>query len=54
MTEPDYKDLFRRMCGYYLSLMDGDTHQIGDAYALMKKHNVVDENDEEIYEDDEE
>ena len=54
MSEPDYKELFKRMCSYYCSLMDGDTHQIECAYDLMKKHNIVDEDGEEIYEDDEE
>ena len=54
MIEPDYKDLFKQMCSYYCSLMEGDTHLVEDAYALMRKHNIVDENGEEIYEDEDE
>jgi hypothetical protein len=49
-----YKGLFKRMCGYYCSLMDGDTHHVEDAYALMKEHGIVDEDGEEIYEEEDE
>ena len=31
------------MAGYYISLMEGDTHQIEDAYAFMKERGWVDE-----------
>ena len=52
--EINYKALFEQMCGYYLSLMDGDTHRIEDAYSLMERHGIVDEDGEEIYEDEDE
>lgn len=39
----DYYFAFLLMCGYYLSAMEGDTHRIEDAYALMKEHGIVDE-----------
>lgn len=48
------RDLFEEMCVYYLSLMEGDTHMIDDAYALMKREGIVDETGERIYKEDEE
>ena len=43
---------FEKMCHYYLSLTEGDDHQIDDAYALMRKHGIVDEYGFEICEED--
>jgi hypothetical protein len=36
------------MVGHYLSLFEGDTHQIEDAYKLMKKLGYVDEDGFEL------
>ena len=44
----EYEVLFRDMCSYYLSLMEGDTHHIEKAYALMKEHGIVDEDGFEV------
>ena len=48
-----YKDLFKRMCSYYISLMEGDTLYTEEAYKLMEAHGIVDEDGEEIYDEDE-
>lgn len=48
------RELFLEMCRYYLSLMEGDTHLIEDAYALMKEQGVVDEDGFENYNGDDE
>lgn len=37
------------MVEYYLSLMEGATHRIGDAYKLMKALGYVDEDGFPIY-----
>jgi hypothetical protein len=42
---------FKLLAYYYLSLMEGDTHLIEDAYELLRNHGIVDENGERIYED---
>jgi hypothetical protein len=47
------RDKFEQMCRYYLSLMEGDTHMIEDAYTLMKREGIVDEDGFQIYEEDE-
>ena len=46
--ETNYKHLFFRMCYFYLSLTAGDTHNIDEAFALMREHGVVDEDGFEI------
>ena len=43
-----YRNAFHELAGYYLSLMDGDTHKIGDAYTLLQKEGIVDENGFEL------
>jgi len=48
------REKFEAMCRYYVSLMEGDTHMVDDAYDLMKKEGIVDEDGEQIYEEDEE
>lgn len=42
----EYKHLFHKMCKYYLSLIDGDTHYVTDALNLMEDYDIVDENGE--------
>jgi hypothetical protein len=46
-----YKVAFRDMCRYYASLMDGDDLYISDAYELMQKFGIMDENEELICDD---
>jgi len=48
------RDKFEQMCAYYMSLMDGDTHRIEDAFDLMKKEKVIDEDGEWIDHNEEE
>ena len=48
-----YKNDFLTMCDYYYSLFEGDTHLVDDAIELMRKHGLVDENGERIYDEDE-
>ncbi len=46
MQERRYKEIedkFKLMCSYYLSIMEGDTHIVDDAYSLMKEEGIVDE-----------
>ena len=50
----DYADAFALMCQYYLSLMDGDDHMVDEAFTLMRKHGIVDEDGFPIDEDEEE
>jgi hypothetical protein len=45
-----YKDAFQKMCRYYMSLYEGDVHYPEEAFELMRKFNVIDENDELICE----
>jgi hypothetical protein len=47
------REKFIRMCGYYMSLMEGDTHQIGDAFKLMREEGILDKDDELIEEEEE-
>ena len=49
-----YKDAFHEMCRYYMSLMEGDTHRIGDAHKLMREFGIVDEDGELTCEDEDE
>lgn len=44
----EYEGAFRLMCQYYLSLVEGDTHKIDDAYALMREYGIVDEDGFEL------
>jgi hypothetical protein len=53
MEAKKYKDAFHEMCSYYYSLMEGDTHRIGDASKLMREFGIIDEDGEMIYEEDE-
>lgn len=46
-----WQDAFKQMCRYYLSLTEGDDYLIDDAFALMRKHGIVDEDGFEIYEE---
>lgn len=39
----EYEYLFKKMCEYYLSLTEGDTHLVDDAYDLMREYGIVDE-----------
>lgn len=48
------REKFETMCRYYVSLIEGDTHLIEDAYVLMKEEGIVDEDGEMIYEEDDE
>lgn len=49
----DYAEAFRKMCHYYISLTEGDDYLMNDAFALMRKHGIVDEDGFEIDEDEE-
>jgi len=42
---------FDTLAWCYDSLMRGDTMQVEDAFKLLRKYNLVDENDEWIYTD---
>ena len=44
----EYKYAFEQMCNYYYSLMEGDTHRIGDAHDLMREFGIIDEDGEMI------
>jgi hypothetical protein len=48
------REKFEQMCRYYISLVEGDTHMVDDAYALMKAEGIVDEDGFQIYEEDDE
>lgn len=48
-----YKDLFKQMCHYYCSLIEGDDLYVEDAYKLMHEHGITDEDGFEIDQDDE-
>jgi len=37
-----YQD-FRKLARYYLSIMEGDTHLVEDAYKLLKAYDIVDD-----------
>lgn len=45
-------DAFRLLASYYMSLMEGDTHKIDDAFELLRKHGFLDEDDEWVDEED--
>ena len=49
-----YKDAFEQMCHYYGSLMQGDTHNIENAYKLMREFNIIDEGGNVIYNEEDE
>jgi hypothetical protein len=49
--QPTLADL-RLMATYYLSIMEGDTHMVEDAYAFMHKWGFTDKDGFEIGEDD--
>lgn len=51
--EADYAWAFELMCNYYMSLMEGDTHLVEDAFTLMQQHGIINENNE-LIEDEEE
>jgi len=40
-----YKDAFEQMCRYYMSLYEGDVHYPEEAFELMRKFGLVDEED---------
>lgn len=44
----DWEAMFRDMCHYYLSLIEGDTHMVDDAFKLMRSANIVDEDGFEL------
>jgi hypothetical protein len=46
-----WKDAFDQMCTYFLSHMEGDDLYTDEAYALMRKHNIVDEDGFDCRED---
>lgn len=48
-----WKRAFESMCTYYLSLTDGDTHYVENAFDLMREHGIVDEDGFEIVNEDE-
>lgn len=48
----DYADAFALMCQYFVRVVEGDDWVLDEAYDLMRKHGIVDENDELIEEDD--
>lgn len=37
---------FKQLAACYMSLMEGDTHRVEEALELMRKHKLIDENDE--------
>ena len=43
---------FEELAICFSSLMDGDTHMIEDAFALLRKYNLVDEDNIWIYNED--
>lgn len=54
--EAEYKKAFYKMCEYFLSHMEGDDLYTDDAYALMRKHGLVDEDgfpNDKLFEEDE-
>jgi hypothetical protein len=53
MPKPQANDDGRTMAGYYMSLMEGDTHQIESAMEFMKSRGWLDEDGEFINDEDE-
>ena len=44
----DYKAALDELARYYISVMEGDTHMIDDAYALLFKMGYTDEDGFEL------
>jgi hypothetical protein len=49
----DMENDFRLLAQYFLSVMEGDDYLIDDAYALLRKHGIVDEDGFAIFEEEE-
>jgi len=49
----DWEARYRRMAKYFLMDMEGDTHHIESAYAMLREDGIVDEDGFEIHEEDE-
>ena len=43
---------FKLLAYYYYSLFEGDTYLIEDAFLMLRKYGIIDEDNEYIYEED--